>query len=149
MSLKAFHIVFVTLSTLLAFTFAVWAFRSAADSGGTEMLVAGVLSAAFGVSLIVYGFWFWKKIKPLTADRGGRLRGIVLVPLAGLAWLLSGPDATACSVCYGAAEGQMIVAARSGVWLMIGFVAAMQLSFGLFFIHLWRRARSRKESAES
>ncbi|MGH9870490.1 MAG: hypothetical protein ACREAA_20330 [Candidatus Polarisedimenticolia bacterium] len=147
MSLKAFHIVFVTLATLLAFAFAAWAFSAG-------MPLAGGLAAVFGAGLIVYGFWFWKKIKPLTEDRGerpriGRPRVVVPLALASLAWLLSGRDATACSVCYGAAEGQMIEAARAGVWLMIGFVAVMQVGFGLFFIQLWRRARKHKESAES
>ena len=134
MSLKVFHIVFVTMSTLLAFAFAAWAFSSG-------MPLVGGLAALFGAGLIAYGFLFWKKIQGPRA-----LAALTLLPLV---WLLSGREASACSVCYGAAEGQMIEAARAGVWLMIGFVGVMQVGFGLFFIQLWRRARRCKESAES
>jgi len=35
----------------------------------------------------------------------------------------------------------MIEAASMGVWLLIGVLAAVQSSFALFFIYLWRRAR--------
>jgi hypothetical protein len=145
MSLKAFHIVFVTLSTLLAFTFSVWSFRS---PGGVYR-VAGAASALFGLALIAYGVWFWRKIRTI-GGTGAHLHRMVMVPASlGLIWLAAGQDASACTVCYGEADGQMIEAARSGVWLMIGLVAALQASFGLFFILLWRRARRLKESLES
>jgi hypothetical protein len=146
MSLKAFHIVFVTLSTLLAFTFSAWSFG--VPEGGVYRVV-GAASALFGVALIVYGVWFWRKIRTLGSP-GARLHRLVIVPVSlGLLWLAGHSDAAACTVCYGEAEGQMIEAARSGVWLMIGLVAALQASFGLFFIVLWRRARKLKESTES
>ena len=67
-----------------------------------------------------------------------------------LIWVMGSQPAAACSVCYGDAEGPMIKAASMGVWLMIGLVAALQSSFALFFIYLWRRARKvAKESTPS
>ena len=59
MSLKAFHIVFVTLATLLAAGFAAWALRE--PTGSYRWL--GVLSVAAAVALPVYGWWFLRKMK--------------------------------------------------------------------------------------
>jgi membrane associated rhomboid family serine protease len=143
LSLKAFHIVFVTASSLLSFVFAGWALHAhdAGDQG--NYLLLGLLSAAFGVLLIVYGFWFWRKIRTQEEERRRRrklMRPVPLVVLAAL-WALASSDASACSVCYGEADGPMIDAARTGVLVLFGMVIAMQLSFATFFICLWRRAR--------
>ena len=56
MSLKAFHIVFVSLATLLALWLAAWA-----AGNGAPALAAGAAVAAVG--LVVYGIWFLKKMK--------------------------------------------------------------------------------------
>ena len=144
MSLKAFHIVFVTLSSLLAFVFEAWTFG--VPEGGLYR-VAGAGATLFGVALIVYGVLFWRKIRAL--EHGPRAhRVVLLLPCISLLWLMGSGDASACSVCYGQADGQMIEAARSGVWLMIGLVGALQIAFGLFFLTLWRRARKLKESMD-
>jgi hypothetical protein len=57
-----------------------------------------------------------------------------------------GSAALACPVCYGNAEGQMIDAARLGMFLLLGIVVLMQGAFGAFFLYLRRQAR-RAESA--
>ena len=75
------------------------------------------------------------------------LLGALLALLA--IWIAGSQPASACVVCYGDAEGPMIKAASMGVWLMFGLVAALQSSFALFFIYLWRRARKMKESSTS
>ncbi|MDA1273032.1 MAG: hypothetical protein O2960_03120 [Verrucomicrobia bacterium] len=66
MSLKAFHIVFITASTLLSFGFGVWAIREY-FMGGNEVvnLVMGGLSTGAGVLLIVYGRYFLKKLRSI------------------------------------------------------------------------------------
>jgi hypothetical protein len=56
MSLKAFHIAFITLATLLALWLAVWA-----SGNGFPLLAAGAAVAAVG--LVIYGVWFLKKMK--------------------------------------------------------------------------------------
>jgi hypothetical protein len=56
MSLKAVHLIFVTLLTGLAFGCAAWAFQA----GSVLWAVAGV---AAGILVIVYGFYFLKKLK--------------------------------------------------------------------------------------
>lgn len=65
MSLKAFHIVFVTISTLLALGFGVFMLRKSVpdDTGG---IVAGVLSLVGAAVMIWYGRWFLKKLKDVS-----------------------------------------------------------------------------------
>lgn len=65
MSLKLFHIFFVTASTLLAFGFGIWELRTFAANGTLLDVILGVLSLALGVGLIVYGRYVWHKIKDL------------------------------------------------------------------------------------
>lgn len=62
MSLKAFHIVFVTLSTLMSLFFAVWAFGLTADRSGlvTALGVIGVIGV---IIMPIYGVYFYKKAK--------------------------------------------------------------------------------------
>jgi len=59
MSLKAFHILFVTISCLLAFGFGVWSLQT----GGKA---TSVLAFAAGIGLIIYGIKFYQKIKKLS-----------------------------------------------------------------------------------
>ena len=56
MSLKIFHIFFITLSTLLAIGCAVWAF----DSANTFF---GAVCLAVAIAMPVYGVSFWKKAR--------------------------------------------------------------------------------------
>jgi len=56
MSLKAFHLIFVTLLTALSFGCAGWAF-----AGGNTLWGAAALGS--GVLVIVYGIYFLKKLK--------------------------------------------------------------------------------------
>jgi chromate transport protein ChrA len=66
MSLKAFHIVFIAASILLAFGFAAWAFVQYADSRRTVELVYGISSAVVGVVLIGYGKYVLRKLRHIS-----------------------------------------------------------------------------------
>jgi hypothetical protein len=63
MSLKAFHIFFITASTVLAFAFSAWLVQSYKESGELQTLLAGVIAFIAGVCLILYGIRFRKKLK--------------------------------------------------------------------------------------
>jgi hypothetical protein len=62
MSLKGFHVVFVSASALLAFGFAAWCI-GAVPHPGTGRLLAGAASVLAGIGLIVYEAWFLKKMR--------------------------------------------------------------------------------------
>ena len=59
MSLKAFHLIFVTMLTTLSFGFTAWAFVNGHPLFG----VAGILAA---ILVIYYGFYFLKKLKKIS-----------------------------------------------------------------------------------
>ncbi len=64
MSLKAFHLIFITASTALAFGCAAWGLKDFFSSeGGAWDLVFGLGSLAAGVGLILYERYFLKKLK--------------------------------------------------------------------------------------
>ena len=66
MSLKAFHVVFIAVSTLLAFGFAGWEVRMFTEVRHTTDLAFGIGSAVVGVALLVYGRYFLKKLKHIS-----------------------------------------------------------------------------------
>jgi hypothetical protein len=59
MSLKAFHLIFVTLLTSLSFGCAAWAFVNGRPGWGVAGIVTGIL-------VIVYGVYFLKKLKKIS-----------------------------------------------------------------------------------
>ena len=63
MSLKAFHIVFVTVSAILGLGFGAWAIADYRRNGSAESLWWGIGSLAGTAALIVYGRWFLRKLK--------------------------------------------------------------------------------------
>jgi hypothetical protein len=64
MSLKAFHLIFITAASAMAFGCGVWALKNYWAPGGTltELLV-GLGSILAAVGLIVYERYFLKKTK--------------------------------------------------------------------------------------
>jgi len=65
MSLKAFHVVFITASVLLAFFFAAWCLNVAVENG-PGWRAAGVASAAIGLGLVAYEAWFLRKTRRMS-----------------------------------------------------------------------------------
>jgi glucose-6-phosphate-specific signal transduction histidine kinase len=64
MSLKAFHLIFITASCALAFGFAVWEVKTYfSDEGRLRDLLFAIGSLAAGVGLIIYERYFLKKLK--------------------------------------------------------------------------------------
>jgi len=59
MSLKAFHLIFVTLLTALSFGCAAWAFAAGRPLYGALGIAAGILA-------IIYGIYFLKKLKKIS-----------------------------------------------------------------------------------
>ena len=58
MSLKWFHIVFVSLSVVLSLWFGIWGLFN-------EHIVLGVISLAASAGLVVYGNYFLSKLRKL------------------------------------------------------------------------------------
>ena len=66
MSLKAFHVVFIFASIVLAFGVAAWSLMNFSDGGRRSDLIYGLVSALAGVGLIAYGVYVLKKLKHIS-----------------------------------------------------------------------------------
>jgi hypothetical protein len=65
MSLKGFHIVFITVSTLLALGAGVWCLWVDSMHGTPAFRIGAICSFAAGLALICYGVYFYRKMKRL------------------------------------------------------------------------------------
>ena len=63
MSLKAFHVFFVIVSTLCALGFGAWAVGDYVRTGNGTVLVLGILGFIAAIALVWYGIWFLRKLK--------------------------------------------------------------------------------------
>lgn len=61
MSLKQFHIVFIVMAVMLSAGFAAWAFTRYQPPASVMWM--GVISSLVTLALMVYGVWFFKKLK--------------------------------------------------------------------------------------
>ena len=66
MSLKAFHILFITASVALAFWFGWFELSRYSDSKASADMWFGIGSFVTGVALIAYGIYFLKKLKNIS-----------------------------------------------------------------------------------
>ena len=125
MSLKAFHIFFITLATLMCLGVAGWN-GSAWMSGGSAVHLAesaGWVLAA--VALLVYGRRFLRKYRSLG--------------YYALLLVLAADIAEACSVCFGNPESPMTKSVVAGVWVMLGCIGSLLAAFaGLFLYWTYR-----------
>jgi hypothetical protein len=65
MSLKAFHLLFVTASAALAFAFGAWGIDAYTSRADAAALTMAVLAFLFGAGLVVYGIRVRIKLKGL------------------------------------------------------------------------------------
>ena len=65
MSLRGFHIVFIVFSTLLALGAGGWCIWVDLVEGAPVFLAGAVCSFVAAIVLIVYGVWFYRKMKRL------------------------------------------------------------------------------------
>lgn len=65
MSLKGFHIVFITFSTLLALGCGLWCLELSRLEGASAYIGGAVFSFLAAMALVIYGFWFYRKMKRL------------------------------------------------------------------------------------
>jgi len=63
MSLKAFHIAFITVAGFSSLFFGLWAVRDWRANGDATILILGVASFAVLLALVPYSIWFLRKFK--------------------------------------------------------------------------------------
>jgi hypothetical protein len=137
MSLKFFHIVFIAVSTLLCVVVGVWALDAYRNDGAATWMALAVLSFVGGALLVVYGSRFLQKFRKLG------MAGLLAAGALG-----TPADALACAVCIGNTQSSLRDGMNAGILALLGFALFMIVSFAIFFIYLWRRARSVDTSHE-
>ncbi len=65
MSLKMFHIVFITISTILSAGVGAWGVHTSRQTGDSTAFAIGIVSLVGGVILVGYSVWFVRKLKAL------------------------------------------------------------------------------------
>lgn len=65
MSLKGFHILFITVSTLLALGVGAWCLWVNSIEGAPVFWTGAIGSFVVAAALMVYGVWFYRKMKRL------------------------------------------------------------------------------------
>jgi hypothetical protein len=65
MSLKGFHIVFITVSTLLAIGSGAWCLWIDSTHGAPAFRIGAIFSFVAALVLVGYGIWFYRKMKRL------------------------------------------------------------------------------------
>ena len=66
MSLKAFHVVFVTLCAMLSMVVGTWALDQNSVGGGALYMGFAVTSFVAAGGFLVYGAWFRRKLKDVS-----------------------------------------------------------------------------------
>ncbi|MCB0406311.1 MAG: hypothetical protein KDD51_16135 [Bdellovibrionales bacterium] len=131
MSLRAFHIFFVTIASLFCLWFGLWSYDEFSVTHGRLSLVFAFSSAIGGVALLFYLNWFVRRTRQWTA---------LLVPVL-LAHCFSGNSALACAVCFGAKDSAMVQGANAGIGFLLAIICVVLVAFASLFIVWIRRAQ--------
>jgi hypothetical protein len=139
MSLRAFHLLFIALSVILAAFFGAWSIGQyrAAEKPCTCWSASRRWRAASA--------WHLQRLP--AQDEGCRepvLRIFVLACLFAAAPRV----ALACPVCFGQNDSPMANAINMGIIAMLVVVAGVLGAFASFFIYLMRRARLAARESE-
>lgn len=127
MGLKAFHLLFIIASDLLAVGFGAWCLRAYGDTGEGMFLGLGIGGLASGFLLSGYLAWFLKKLRH--------------VSFFVLALALVVPNlAEACAVCVGNPNHPLTISANMGVWFLLGCISFLLVGFAGIFVTWMRRA---------
>ncbi len=66
MSLKTFHLIFVTASVAVSLFLGIWSFLSYNKTGAPTDLAFAIFSGLAGIALLWYGKYFLKKLKHIS-----------------------------------------------------------------------------------
>ena len=131
MSLRFFHVFFVTVSVLMTLGVGGWSVNAWQGDGAASWLTLAAVSFAGAIGLALYGARFLKKTRALG------LAAVLLAVLFGLP-----QDALACPACIGTSDSPMQSGMNLGIMALLGVISAVLVCFASFFVYLARRARS-------
>lgn len=125
MSLKIFHIFFITIVLLLS-GFLFFHGLSRQETGLTRF------GAVLFLLLIPYLFWFQKKMRHLSI---------------GIVFLLFADDLLACPVCFGDPDSLMIHGTKTGVLFLAGLISLLLILISTVGFSWYLRSKKQKAPA--
>ncbi len=137
MSLRFFHILFVSLSAVMSLVVGLWAIDAYRTDGSAAWAGLALLAFGGGALLVVYGTRFLQKTRKL---------GVAALAAAGTLGVPS--ELLACAVCLGNTQSSLRDGMNMGILALLGFAGFMIVSFAIFFIHLARKAKAAAASQE-
>ena len=128
MSLKAFHLFFVFIATVLCAGFGGWSIGEYRAFGNTTYLYLAIGSMVVTVALVIYFPWCVKKLKEMSYL-------LLALSLAGTS------DAMACATCFGDPNSPMVKGVNSGILFLLGLITFIVVVCWGLFIYWQLRAK--------
>ena len=129
MSLKGFHIFFISLASLMCFGFAAWLYAGSP--------FAALASVGLGIGLIVYGVSFWKKMRKLAPMQAAMVVGLGVLAVAERAW--------ACAVCFGDPSSAQVKGLNWAIWALLGVLLIPLSGIAGFMVYLSNGAKGTRK----
>ena len=126
MSLKQFHILFISLAILLLIGFGIWSFLPAGGGGNSVYLACGILSIIIAIGLVGYEMNLLKKMKNLTITT-------LFLSLA--------VRADACTMCFSTGSSNQAVALKWGVISLFIILLVVLGTLAKFFLSVAKRSK--------
>lgn len=134
MSLRKFHIFFISISSLLCFGLIFWGVWNFKTTGNLQSLGLTAFGAVGTVLLAAYLKWFLKKYSKLMSMGFAAMVGTMSVGYS--------PQLLACSVCFTDPDSPMTRSALLGVLFLGGVIVSVLVSI-VFVARSWvKRAQS-------
>jgi hypothetical protein len=125
MSLKWFHLFFISLAIVVSVAFGLWGLAN-------DYALLGALSLVAAAALGWYGGYFFQKARKLG--------------LAALMVAAAADPAFACPVCFGASDAPAVQGMQMAILALLALTVAVLGAFAAFFLYLRQRARMVSES---
>jgi len=135
MSLKAFHILFIIVATLLCVLMGVWGWNDYFTSGDKIGFLLGIVGTAGLLLLIPYYTWFRKKAQTL-----GKAAIAFVIPC--FVFLAHPHAAHACSACFGDPSSPMTKGLKVGILTLLGVTGSVLAGIASIGITWARRAKA-------
>ena len=138
--IKAFHIFFVSVSTLLFLLLGVWRVSVFSDQGGAAILAQAVGSFVLVAAFLVYGRYFLKKLRGL---------GYMALPLAFALGLAAIPEsAWACATCFGDPASPLTDGMNKAILALLAVITSVLASFAGLFLYWASRMRRNQRATD-
>ena len=143
MSLKAFHILFITFSGIVTVFLGVWCWRSYSANGDFLYLAMSLASLVAVIALGIYGKWFVRKLKRGDFNSNHTKLSSLAFALTIAAGVFFPKEILACATCYGAIDAPAAHGMNAAILSLLAITGGVLAGFGGFIFYLWKKSRAK------